>query len=112
MGQAPARQTALEAGLPYSVSCTTVNKVCGSGLKAIMMGCDSISLGRAHLVIAGGQENMSLAPHILPQARFGMPSLGDWILKDSLMEDGLVNPYDKKSMGLIGEICAKKYFSQ
>ena len=109
VGQAPARQTALEAGLPYSVSCTTVNKVCGSGLKAIMMACDSIGLDRAHLIIAGGQENMSLAPHVLPQVRFGIPSLGDWILKDSLMEDGLVNPYDKKSMGLIGEMCAKKY---
>ena len=109
VGQAPARQTAFEAQLPSSVSCTTVNKVCGSGLKAVMMACDAIELGRADLILAGGQENMSLAPHILPQARFGVPSLGDWILKDSLMEDGLINPYDKKHMGLIGEICAKKY---
>ena len=108
-GQAPARQTALEAGLPSSVSCTTVNKVCGSGLKAVMMACDAIELGRADFVLAGGQENMSLAPHILPQARFGIRSLGDWTLIDSLMEDGLINPYDKKQMGSIGEICAKKY---
>lgn len=109
VGQAPARQTALAAGLPSSVSCTTVNKVCGSGLKAVMMACDAIELGRANLILAGGQENMSLAPHVLPQARSGSPSLGDWILKDSLMEDGLINPYDKKHMGSIGEICAKKY---
>lgn len=108
-GQAPARQAALEAGLPSSVSCTTVNKVCGSGLKAIMMACDSIELGRADLIVAGGQESMSLAPHILPKARFGISSLGDWTLIDSLMEDGLINPYDKKHMGSIGEICAKKY---
>ena len=108
-GQAPARQTALEAGLPPSVSCTTINKVCGSGLKAVMMACDVIELGRADLILAGGQENMSLAPHILPQARFGIRSLGDWPLIDSLMEDGLINPYDKKHMGSIGEICAKKY---
>ena len=109
VGQAPARQTALTAGLPASVSCTTVNKVCGSGLKAVMMACDAIELGRADLVLAGGQESMSLAPHVLPQARFGSPSLGDWVLKDSLMEDGLINPYDKKHMGLIGEMCVKKY---
>lgn len=109
VGQAPARQTALGAGMPSSIPCTTVNKVCGSGLKAVMMACDAIELGRAHLVIAGGQESMSLAPHILPQARFGIHSLGDWTLIDSLMEDGLINPYDKKHMGVIGEICAKKY---
>ena len=107
-GQAPARQTALNAGLPSSVSCTTVNKVCGSGLKAVMMACDAIELGRAHLVIAGGQENMSLAPHILTKARGGAP-LGDWTLKDSLLEDGLLNPYDQKHMGIIGEMCVKKY---
>ncbi len=108
-GQAPARQTALSAGLPSSVSCTTVNKVCGSGLKAVMMACDAIELGRADLILAGGQESMSLAPHILPKARFGIHSLGDWTLIDSLLEDGLTNPYDKKHMGSIGEICAKKY---
>ncbi len=108
-GQAPARQTALAAGLPSSVSCATVNKVCGSGLKAVMMACDAIELGRADLIVAGGQENMSLAPHLLPKARFSAPALGDWPLIDSLLEDGLINPYDKKHMGSIGEICAKKY---
>ena len=86
-----------------------MNKVCGSGLKAVMMACDAIELGRADLIVAGGQENMSLAPHILPKARFGFSALGDWTLIDSLMEDGLINPYDKKHMGSIGEICAKKY---
>ena len=108
-GQAPARQTSLGAGLPSSVSCTTVNKVCGSGLKAVLMACNSIELGQADLIFAGGQENMSLAPHILPKARFGPYGLGDWPLIDSLLEDGLINPYDKKHMGSIGEMCAKKY---
>ncbi|MCZ0932308.1 MAG: thiolase family protein [Oligoflexia bacterium] len=108
-GQAPARQTALGAGLDSSTACVTVNKVCGSGLKAVQMACDSIQLGRSHLVIAGGQENMSQAPHLLPKARFGAPHLGDWPLIDSLLTDGLINPYDKKHMGSIGEICAQKY---
>ena len=108
-GQAPARQTALGAGLESETACTTVNKVCGSGLKAVQMACDSIQLGRSDLVVAGGQENMSLAPHLLSKARFGGPHLGDWPLIDSLLLDGLINPYDKKHMGSIGEICAKKY---
>ena len=107
-GQAPARQTALGAGLPAETACTTVNKVCGSGLKAVQMACDSIQLGRSDFVVAGGQENMSLAPHLLPKARFGV-NLGDWTLLDSLLFDGLTNPYDSKHMGSIGEICAKKY---
>ena len=109
VGQAPARQTALGAGLKSSTACTTVNKVCGSGLKAVQMACDSIQLGRSHLVIAGGQENMSLAPHFLNKSRIGAPSLGDWPLIDSLLWDGLINPYNKKHMGSIGEMCAKKY---
>ena len=107
-GQAPARQTALLAGLDSSTVCTTVNKVCGSGLKAVQMACDSIELERSDLVIAGGQENMSLAPHLLAKARFGA-NLGDWPLIDSLLLDGLINPYDNKHMGSIGEMCAKKY---
>ena len=108
VGQAPARQTALGAGLPSSITCTTVNKVCGSGLKALMMACDAIKLGQAELVVAGGQENMSLAPYILPQARKGI-GMGDGLLKDSLLEDGLINAYDKKHMGVIGELCAEKH---
>ena len=108
-GQAPARQTALGAGLDSSTACTTVNKVCGSGLKAVQMACDSIQLGRSHLVVAGGQESMSQAPHLLLKARFSAPYLGDWPLIDSLLTDGLINPYDKKHMGSIGEMCARKY---
>lgn len=107
-GQAPARQTALKGDLSSSTSCTTVNKVCGSGLKAIMMGCDAIQLKQAQLVIAGGQENMSLAPHILQKSRRGL-RLGDGILKDSVMEDGLINPYDGWHMGKMGEMCAEQY---
>ena len=107
-GQAPARQTAIRGGLSPSTPCVTVNKVCGSGLKAIMMACDSIELKRAELVIAGGQESMSLAPHILSGSRKGI-SLGPTTLKDSLLEDGLLNPYDNRHMGVIGEVCAEKY---
>ena len=109
LGQAPARQTALKSGLSHSTACVTVNKVCGSGLKAVQMACDSIELGRADIVIAGGQENMSLAPHLLKQSRFGSQKLGEWPLTDSLLEDGLINPYDKKHMGQIGELCASQY---
>lgn len=109
VGQAPARQTAFGAGLPFDTACATINKVCGSGLKAVQMACDSIQLGRADLVVAGGQENMSLTPHLLPKSRLGGAHLGDWTLIDSLMEDGLINPYDRKRMGQIGEFCAEKY---
>ena len=109
VGQAPARQTALGAGLSSSTACTTVNKVCGSGLKAVQMACDSIQLGRADLIVAGGQESMSLAPHLLKKSRLGAIHLGDFPLTDSLMEDGLINPYDNKHMGQIGELCVKKY---
>ena len=108
-GQAPARQTALGAGLDASTACITINKVCGSGLKAVQMAVDSIKLNRSHLIAAGGQENMSLAPHFLAKARFGGPHLGDWPLIDSLLEDGLINPSDRKHMGEIAEICADKY---
>lgn len=107
-GQAPARQTALKGGLKPSTPCTTVNKVCGSGLKAIMMACDSIELKRSHLVLAGGQESMSSAPHLLKKSRQGF-RLGDVSLKDSILEDGLMNPYDNQHMGVMGEMCAQKY---
>ena len=107
-GQAPARQTALKGGLPSSTPCVTVNKVCGSGLKAVMLACDSIRLNRAGVAVAGGQENMSLSPHILQNSREGQ-SLGPVTLKDTVLEDGLINPYDGRPMGAIGEICAEKY---
>lgn len=108
VGQAPARQTAIRGGLPPSTPCVTVNKVCGSGLKAVMMACDSIELKRAEWVVAGGQENMSLAPHILQRSRQGQ-SLGAAALQDTILEDGLLNPYDNRHMGVIGEVCAEKY---
>ena len=108
VGQAPARQTALKGGLEPSVRCTTVNKVCGSGLKAVMAGCDAIQLKQVQLIIAGGQESMSLAPHILQKSRQGL-RLGDGTLKDSVIEDGLINPYDGRHMGVLGEMCAEKY---
>ena len=108
VGQAPARQTAILGGLPSSTPCVTVNKVCGSGLKAIMMACDSIELKRAEVAVAGGQENMSLAPHILQRSREGI-SLGSTSLQDTILEDGLLNPYDNRHMGAIGEVCAEKY---
>ena len=108
VGQAPARQTAIRGGLPSSTPCVTVNKVCGSGLKAVMMACDSIELKRAELVVAGGQESMSLAPHILQKSRQGQ-SLGAASLQDTILEDGLLNPYDNRHMGVIGEVCAEKY---
>ena len=109
VGQAPARQTAFGADLSVGTACMTVNKVCGSGLKAVQLACDSIQLGRVDLVVAGGQENMSLAPHLLSKSRLGAIHLGDFPLTDSLMKDGLINPYDQKHMGQIGELCAKKY---
>lgn len=107
-GQAPARQSAIRGGLKFSTSCTTINKVCGSGLKAILLGYDTIKLNRAHLVVAGGQESMSLAPHILKKSRIGF-RLGETPLIDSILEDGLVNPYDKQHMGVFGELCAEKF---
>ena len=106
--QAPARQTALKGGLSSSTPCLTINKVCGSGLKAIMMACDSIALKRSHIVMAGGQESMSLSPHLVLNSRSGF-RLGDVVLKDSILEDGLLNPYDNQHMGVMGEMCAEKY---
>ena len=107
-GQAPARQTALKAGLPYSTKCLTVNKVCGSGLQACFLARDACRLKESDILVAGGQESMSLAPHILKKSRKGL-NLGEHSLKDSILEDGLINPYDKEHMGLKGELCAKKY---
>ncbi len=107
-GQAPARQAALYAGLPPQVGCTTINKVCGSGLKAVMLGCDSLTLGRAHAVVVGGQENMTLAPHLLEGARAGY-RLGHQQVADSMIKDGLWDPYNNFHMGNAAEICVKEY---
>jgi acetyl-CoA C-acetyltransferase len=107
LGQAPARQAALAAGLPPSAGCTTLNKVCGSGMKAIMLGHDLIKAGSAGVVVAGGMESMTNAPH-MAAVRSGI-RLGDGSMVDHMMWDGLTNPYDGKSMGVFAETCADKY---
>jgi acetyl-CoA C-acetyltransferase len=108
LGQAPARQAALAAGLPNSVRCVTVHKVCGSGLQAIMQGAHALTLGEASLVVAGGMENMSAAPYLLPKAREGY-RLGNQQVIDSLILDGLWDPYNNIHMGSCAEKCAAKY---
>jgi len=107
LGQAPARQAALYAGLSNSVPCTTVNKVCASGMKSIMLAAQSIKCGDAEIVVAGGMESMSNIPHYL-HGRRGT-KLGDIKLEDGLLRDGLVNVYDNKHMGNCGDLCAKTY---
>jgi len=107
LGQAPARQAALEAGLPFGTGATTINKVCGSGMKAIMLGNDLIKAGSASIVVAGGMESMTNAPHMV-NARTGI-RYGDGQLVDHMAWDGLTNPYDGKAMGVFGELCADKY---
>lgn len=108
VGQAPARQAAIYAGLPQSVECLTINKVCGSGLKAVMLASDAIRVGNADLIVAGGQENMSLAPHLLENVRNGY-RMGPSQLTDSMIKDGLWDPYNNMHMGNCGEICAKEF---
>ena len=108
VGQAPARQAAIFAGLPQSVECLTINKVCGSGLKAVMLASDSIKAGNADVIVAGGQENMSLAPHLLENVRNGY-RMGPSQLTDSMIKDGLWDPYNNMHMGNCGEICAKEF---
>lgn len=107
-GQNPARQAAIKAGLPVSVGGTTVNKVCGSGLKAVMMATQAIRLGYSHVVVAGGMESMSLAPYLLPQARQGY-RMGNGVLVDAMIQDGLWDVYGDKHMGTYGDQCAAKY---
>jgi acetyl-CoA C-acetyltransferase len=108
VGQNPARQAALQAGLPYEVSATTLNKVCGSGLKAVQLGVQAIKCGDADIVIAGGQENMSLAPHVLPNSRNGQ-RMGDWSLVDTMIVDGLWDVFNDYHMGETAENVAAKY---
>ena len=108
LGQAPARQAALGAGLPDSVGCTTINKVCGSGMKAVMFAADLIHAGSADIVVAGGMESMSNAPYLLPKARAGL-RMGHSELLDHMFFDGLQNPYDGQMMGHFGDQCADKY---
>ena len=107
-GQNPARQTVIKSGLPQSVPALTINAVCGSGLKAVMLGAQAIRDGDSEIVIAGGQESMSLAPHVLPGSRDGM-RMGDWKLVDSMIVDGLFDVYNRYHMGITAENVAKKY---
>ncbi len=107
VGQAPARQAAIYAGLPNTVACTTVNKVCASGMKAIMQGAQAIMAGDADVVVAGGMENMSLIPHYV-HMRNGQ-KFGPTTLVDGLQNDGLVDAYDKQAMGVAADLCAKEY---
>jgi acetyl-CoA C-acetyltransferase len=107
LGQAPARQASLAAGIPKSVACTTINKVCGSGMKAIMLGHDLIKAGSATIVVAGGMESMTNAPHMV-SARTGL-RYGDAKMVDHMAWDGLTNPYDGQSMGVFAEATADKY---
>lgn len=106
-GQAPARQAAIYAGIPNTVPCTTINKVCASGMKAVMQAAQSIALGDADIVVAGGMENMSLIPHYL-HARTGT-KFGPTSLIDGLQKDGLVDPYSEDAMGVCADACANKY---
>ena len=106
-GQAPARQAAINAGIPYSVPCTTVNKVCASGMKTIMQAAQSIALGDADIIIAGGMENMSLIPHY-QHARSGQ-KFGPISVEDGLQKDGLVDAYTNQAMGVFADTCATKY---
>ena len=108
LGQAPARQAALHGGLSKEVPCTTVNKVCASGMKAIALAANAIQVGDADVVVAGGMENMSLVPHYLPNSRSGF-KFGDTQLVDGLTKDGLINVYDQQVMGVCADLCAKDH---
>src|SRR5437870_4854754 len=108
LGQNPARQAALRGGLPPSVSAVTVNKVCGSGLKAVMMAAQGIQLGDTEIVVAGGMESMTNAPYLIPQARQGY-RLGNGILVDAMIHDGLWDVYNDYHMGCTGEVVADRF---
>lgn len=108
VGQNPARQTTLGAGLPVAVPAMTINKVCGSGLKAVALASQAIRCGDARLVVAGGQENMSLSPHVLPRSRNGV-KMGDWKLSDSMITDGLWDVFNDYHMGVTAENVAKTF---
>ncbi|MCW7539844.1 acetyl-CoA C-acetyltransferase [Aquabacterium sp. A7-Y] len=107
-GQNPARQAVIKAGLPNSVPAMTINKVCGSGLKAVMLAAQAIRDGDSEIVIAGGQENMSLSPHVLLNSREGQ-RMGDWKMIDSMITDGLWDVYNQYHMGITAENVAKQY---
>ena len=108
VGQNPARQTAIKAGLPHEVPAMTINKVCGSGLKAVQLAMQAIACGDAQIVIAGGQESMSQSAHILPRSREGQ-RMGDWMMVDTMIVDGLWDAFNQIHMGVTAENIAKKY---
>ena len=108
LGQAPARQASIGAGIPDSIGATTVNKVCGSSIKTVMMASQTIALGEANIVVAGGMENMTRAPYLLEKARQGY-RLGHAEMVDSVIKDGLWDVYNNFHMGNAGELCAAKY---
>src|SRR5437588_6091064 len=108
LGQNPARQAALHGGLSNTVSAVTVNKVCGSGLKAVMMAAQGVALGDTDIVVAGGMESMSNAPYLLPKAREGY-RLGHGTLVDTVINDGLWCAFDDQHMGCTGEVVAERY---
>ncbi len=108
LGQNPARQAVIEAGLPESVPAMTINKVCGSGLKSVVLAYQAIACGDADIVIAGGQENMTAAPHVLPHSRNGQKMM-DWTMKDSMITDGLWDAFNDYHMGNTAENIANKY---
>jgi acetyl-CoA C-acetyltransferase len=107
-GQNPARQTLIKSGLPHAVPAMTINKVCGSGLKAVMLAAQAIRDGDSDIVIAGGQENMSLAPHVVPGSRDGQ-RMGNWTMVDSMIVDGLWDVYNQYHMGITAENVARQY---
>ncbi|MGB4847897.1 MAG: acetyl-CoA C-acyltransferase [Saprospiraceae bacterium] len=108
LGQAPARQASLGAGVPYNVPCTTINKVCASGMKAIVFGAQSIALGQADIIVAGGMESMTNAPFYVPGMRWGT-KFGNTELIDGLTKDGLTDVYNKTAMGVSADKTAEKY---
>lgn len=108
VGQAPARQAAIYAGISTAAACMTINKVCGSGLKAVMLAADSIQLGNSKIAVAGGQENMTLAPHLMENVRSGY-RMGPATVTDSMIKDGLWDPYNNFHMGTAAELCVKEY---
>mgnify|MGYP001796056216 FL=1 len=108
LGQAPARQAALKAGIPLSVPCTTVNKVCSSGIKTVMIGAQAIMTGQQDIIVAGGMESMSNVPYYVPDARWGS-KYGNRTLVDGLAKDGLTDAYDGQAMGICADATAEKY---
>ena len=108
LGQAPARQASLQAGIPVAAGCMTINKVCGSGLKSVMLAHDSIKVGNSSIAVAGGLESMTNAPYMLLKARGGF-RMGHGEALDHMFWDALQSPYDKQMMGMFGEMCADKY---